>query len=86
VARFREDVTELWDYTGTEVHRTLERGDEVLLVVTNHMRGKGSGVEFAEPVAQRYRLRDGRVVAMTLLTDVEAAVAEFEGGGPPASV
>jgi hypothetical protein len=48
-----------------------------VLVITNEMRGRASGVKFAEPVAQRYRFRDGRVAWMKLLLDVDAAVAAF---------
>jgi ketosteroid isomerase-like protein len=80
--RFAADVNELWEYGDTEVHRYLERGDEVLMVRTTPMRARGSGVRFAEPIAQRYRFKDGRVVHMTLLTDVERAIADFEAGRP----
>ena len=81
--RYRADITELWEYGETEVHRRLERGDEVLEIRTTPMRARASGVQFSEPVAQRYRFEDGRVIRMTLLTDVERAIADFEKGRPP---
>jgi hypothetical protein len=40
-------------------------------------------VEFSEPVAQRYVVEDGVITRMTLLTDVDRAVADFEAGRPP---
>jgi ketosteroid isomerase-like protein len=81
--RYAADVTELWEYGDTEVHRYIERGDEVLEVSTTPMRARSSGVEFAEAVAQRYRFEGGRVIRMTLLTDVPRAIADFEAGRPP---
>jgi ketosteroid isomerase-like protein len=81
--RLADDISELWEYGDTEVHRLVERGDEVLMIRTTAMRARASGLEFAEPVAQRYRLEDGRVIRMTLLTDVERAIADFEAGRPP---
>ena len=79
----RADITELWEYGAAEVHRYLERGDEVLEVRTTPMRARASGVQFSEPVAQRYRFEGGRVIRMTLLTDVDRAIADFEAGRPP---
>jgi hypothetical protein len=70
-------------YGETEIHSLAERGHEVLLVRTTPMRGKLSGVEFSEPVAQRYVVEDGVITRMTLLTDVDRAVADFEAGRPP---
>ena len=81
--RFADDISAEWEYGETEVHSLAERGDEVLLVRTTPMRGKLSGVEFAEPVAQRYVVRDGQIVRMTLLTDIDRAVRDFEAGRPP---
>jgi ketosteroid isomerase-like protein len=81
--RYADDVTELWEYGEPEIHRYLERGDEVLEVRTTPMRARASGVEFARPIAQRYRFEHGRVIRMTLLTDVDRAIADFEKGRPP---
>ena len=75
--RFLDELRELWEWDGWQVHQVLEGGDEILLVITNEMRGRASGVTFAEPVAQRYRFRGGRVAWMKLLLDVDAAVATF---------
>jgi hypothetical protein len=47
------------------------------------MRGRISGIEFSEPVAQRYVVEGGRVTRMTLLTDIDRAVEDFEAGRPP---
>ena len=81
--RYAADITELWEYGKTDVHRYIERGDEVLELRTTPMRGRGSGVEFARPIAQRYRFEGGRVIQVTMLLDVERAIADFEAGRPP---
>jgi ketosteroid isomerase-like protein len=81
--RFADDIGAEWEYGETEIHSLAERGHEVLLVRTTPMRGKLSGVEFSEPVAQRYVVEDGVITRMTLLTDVERAVRDFEAGRPP---
>ena len=81
--RYAADITELWEYGETEVHRCIERGDEVLELRTTPMRARASGVEFARPIAQRYRFEDGRVIRLTMLLDVERAIADFEAGRPP---
>jgi hypothetical protein len=81
--RFAGDIGSEWEYGDTEIHSLDERGDEVLLVRTTPMRGRLSGVQFSDPVAQRYVVEEGRVVRMTLLTDIERAVSDFEAGRPP---
>ncbi len=81
--RYAADITELWEYGETEVHRRIERGDEVLELSTTPMRARSSGVEFAETIAQRYRFEDGRIIRMTMLINVERAIADFEAGRPP---
>ncbi len=80
--RYAADITELWEYGETVVHSRTERGDEVLELSTTPMRARASGVEFARQIAQRYRFEDGLVIRMTMLTDVERAVADFEAGRP----
>jgi ketosteroid isomerase-like protein len=86
LGRLLGDMTELWEYGSIQVDRRLERGDELLLVLTTPMRGRLSGVEFADPSAWWYRFEDGRVVHIKLLTDVDAAVAAFEAGRSSASL
>jgi ketosteroid isomerase-like protein len=76
--RFIGEVAELWEWMVMDIERVIERGDEVLVVVRVRLRGKGSGVELESVIAQRWRLRDGKIVHMKLRQDAEAALAEFE--------
>jgi len=79
LAQFAAEIGELWESMDIHVDRTLEHGDEVLAILTVRLRGRGSGVELESTIAQRWRLRAGRVVHMKLRQDAEAAEAEFTG-------
>ncbi len=62
--QWREDIEEIRDL-----------GDHVLVAATQRGRGKGSGIETENRYALLYRVNDGEISAMTLYTDVAAAVA-----------
>ena len=79
--RFLEEIDELWTSMEISVERTLERGDEVLAVLSVQLTGRGSGVQLDSRIAQHWIVRDGRVRRMRLRVDPDAAVAQFEAGG-----
>jgi ketosteroid isomerase-like protein len=75
--RFVGEIDDLWTTMDISVERTLERGDEVLAVVLVTLEGRGSGVELESRIAQRWTLRDGKLLRMRLLTDADAALADW---------
>ena len=75
--RFLAEIDELWASMDIDVERVIERGDEVLAVLMVTLTGRGSGVEMESRIAQRWTLRDGRLLRMKLYGDADAAVAEF---------
>ena len=75
--RFLGEIDELWASMDIDVERVIERGDEVLAVLMVTLTGRGSGVEMASRIAQRWTMRDGRLLRMKLYGDADAAVAEF---------
>jgi ketosteroid isomerase-like protein len=75
--RFLGEVDELWTSMNMVVERVVEHGDEVLAVLNVTLIGRGSGVEWQSRVAQRWTIRDGRLLRMKLHIDPEAALAEF---------
>jgi ketosteroid isomerase-like protein len=75
--RFLGEIDELWASMDIDVERVLERGDEVLAVLLVTLTGRGSGVEMESRIAQRWTLRDGKLLRMKLYGDADAAVAEF---------
>ena len=81
LARFLEEVDELWTSMDLAVERVLERGDEALAILRVRLEGRGSGVGLDDRIAQLWTLRDGKLVRMRLRQDADAALAEFEAGG-----
>ena len=75
--RFLGEIDELWASMDIDVERVIERGDELLAVLMVTLTGRGSGVEMESRIAQRWTLRDGRLLKMKLYGDADAAVAEF---------
>jgi ketosteroid isomerase-like protein len=75
--RFLGEVDELWASMEIDVERVIERGDEVLAVLMVTLTGRGSGVEMESRIAQRWTLRDGKLLRMKLYGDADAAVGEF---------
>jgi ketosteroid isomerase-like protein len=75
--RFLGEIDELWASMDIDVERVIERGDEVLAVLMVTLTGRGSGVEMESRIAQRWTLRDGKLLRMKLYADADAAVAEF---------
>jgi ketosteroid isomerase-like protein len=57
-----EDVESAWDRWRVEVLRVTEGADgRVVIVMTMHARGKGSGASVAQRIAHIWTLRDGRL-------------------------
>ena len=75
--RFLGEIDDLWASMDIDVERVIERGDEVLAVLMVTLTGRGSGVEMESRIAQRWTLRDGKLLRMKLYGDADVAVAEF---------
>jgi ketosteroid isomerase-like protein len=75
--RFIDEVDDLWEELRMDVDRVLVRGDEALAVGTITLKGRGSGLALANPMAQRWSVRDGRFLSLHATTDVDRALAEF---------
>jgi ketosteroid isomerase-like protein len=75
--QFLSEIDELWASMDIAVERVIERGDELLAVLVVTLKGRGSGVEIENRIAQRWTLRDGELMHMKLQLDAEAALADF---------
>jgi ketosteroid isomerase-like protein len=75
--QFMDEVDELWESMDMKVDRMLDRGDEVLAIGVLTLKGRGSGLALENPIAQRWWLRDGRLLRLYATPDVERALAEF---------
>jgi ketosteroid isomerase-like protein len=78
LARFLQEVDELWASMDLTVEQVLERDDEALAILRVKLQGRGSGVQLNDRIAQWWTLRDGKLVGMRLYQDADAALAEFE--------
>ena len=78
LARFLQEVDELWASMDLTVEQVLERDDEALAILRVKLQGRGSGVQLNDRIAQWWTLRDGKLVGMRLYQDVDAALAQFK--------
>jgi ketosteroid isomerase-like protein len=78
--QFLSEVDELWESMNMQVERLVERDDEVLALLFVNIKGRGSGLELQDRIAQRWTARDGKFVRMQVYSNQEAALAEFERG------
>jgi ketosteroid isomerase-like protein len=62
-----------WDDVRVAAQEFIELGPLVLVDVLVHGRGKGSGLEIAEPGANLWTFRDGRAVRIEVFADRAAA-------------
>jgi ketosteroid isomerase-like protein len=76
--RFLAEVDELWEFMDMKVERLLERDDEVLALLEVDIKGRGSGLTLQDRIAQRWVVRDGKLVHMRVYADQDEALAEFE--------
>ena len=76
--RFFAELDELWESMDVTVDRLIERDDEVLALLSVDIKGKGSGLTLVDKIAQRWTLRDGKLVAMRVYSDQESGLADFQ--------
>jgi ketosteroid isomerase-like protein len=76
--QFLAEVDELWESMDMRVERLVERDDEVLALLAVDIKGRGSGLTLEDRIAQRWSVRDGKLVGMRVYADREKALAEFE--------
>ena len=79
--QFLAEVDELWESMDMDVERLVERGDEVLALLLVNIKGRGSGLQLQDRIAQHWTAREGKLVRMRVRADQDAALAEFEAGG-----
>ena len=63
IRQYFDDIQSAWEEWRVEVERTAEAADgRVVIVMTMHARGRGSGARLAERTAHVWSLRDDRLV------------------------
>jgi ketosteroid isomerase-like protein len=70
---------EAWEDFRIEIEDLVEEGDTVIVGITQHGRGRGSGIEVEMPGAHLMRFRDDRLHFWRLCGSREEALREAGG-------
>jgi ketosteroid isomerase-like protein len=78
ILEYFADIKSAWAEWNVHVERVTEAADgRVVIVMTMHARGKGSGAELAERTAHIWTVRDGRLLRNELYREPEEALREL---------
>jgi ketosteroid isomerase-like protein len=78
INEYLDDVASAWEDWTVEVERVEEAPDgRVVIVMTMHARGRGSGVTLAARTAHIWTLEDGRLRRNQLYREPEQALREL---------
>jgi uncharacterized protein len=78
ILEYFDDVTSAWEDWTVEVERVEEAADgRVVIVMTMHARGRGSGVTLAARTAHIWTLSDGRLLRNQLYREPEQALRDL---------
>ena len=79
IRQYFEDIASAWGEWRVDVHRVAPMADgRVLIEMTMHMRGKGSGASLSERTAHIWTLRSSRLLRNEPLRESEYPVGEPE--------
>jgi ketosteroid isomerase-like protein len=75
IRRYFREIDATWDEWRVEVEQLMSAPDgRVVIVMSTHMRGKGSGVPFAQRLANLWEFEDELLRRATLYTDPAEAL------------
>jgi ketosteroid isomerase-like protein len=78
ILEYFDDISSAWEHWTVEVERVEEAADgRVVIVMTMHARGRGSGVTLAARTAHIWTLEDGRLRRNQLYREPEQALREL---------
>jgi ketosteroid isomerase-like protein len=79
IRRYFRDVDATWDEWRVDVERLLAAPDgRVVIVMSTHMRGKGSGLPLAQRVANIWEFKDEKLWRATMYRDPADALRAIE--------
>jgi ketosteroid isomerase-like protein len=77
VREYFDDIASAWEEWRVEVHRVVSGADgRVAIVMTMHMRGKGSGAALSEQTGHIWTLRDFKLLRNQPFREPEQALRE----------
>jgi ketosteroid isomerase-like protein len=71
---FEEEDLEAWEERRLEPEGFIDAGDDIVVLLHEYRRGRGSGVELESDTAVVFAVRDGRVVRIQGYMDRDAAL------------
>ena len=78
IQEYLDDVASAWEHWTVEVERVAEAADgRVVIVMTMHARGRGSGATLEARTAHIWTLSDGRLLRNQLYRDPEQALRDL---------
>jgi ketosteroid isomerase-like protein len=80
VRHYVEDWIGTFENLRLDLEEPMEVGDQVLVVVRGHGRGRGSGLELNNRFCQLWSFREGTAVGMEEYATRERALAELRSG------
>jgi ketosteroid isomerase-like protein len=80
VALFESNL-EVFDQMNFEPEEFIDVGEQILVVLRQRVRGRGSGVEVEGRVAHLWTMRDGTPVNLKIFGDKKKALEALEGRG-----
>jgi hypothetical protein len=81
LARLEDSLREwfsVWDSMRMQAEQLIDLGEQVLVLLTAHGRGKGSTVETEGRYAHLWTMRDGRATRIVGYTDWDSARRDAE--------
>jgi ketosteroid isomerase-like protein len=72
---------EAFDALRFDPEEFIEAGDQIVVSLQQHARGKGSGAEVAGPVAHVWTMKDGAAVGLRIFSDKEKALEAVRAEG-----
>jgi ketosteroid isomerase-like protein len=81
IRRYFQDIDATWDEWRVEVEQLRSAPDgRVAIVMSTHMRGKGSGLPFAQRVANVWEFKDEKLWRATMYRDPAEALRVLSDG------
>ncbi|HEX3562376.1 MAG TPA: hypothetical protein VHU24_06025, partial [Solirubrobacterales bacterium] len=74
IQQFETEDLEAWEERRLEPEEFIDAGDEVVVLMHEYRRGRGSGVELESDTAVVFAVRDGRVARIQGYMDRNAAL------------
>jgi ketosteroid isomerase-like protein len=82
IVKLFQSNLEVFDQMTFEPQEFIEAGDQIVAVLRQRVRGRGSGVEVEGRVAHVWTMHDGTPVSMKIFGDKEKALAALEEARP----